>query len=130
MGNDTRIDKWLWAVRLFKTRTLAAAACRDGTVLIGGQPIKPSRDARIGDTLTAKVGEVQRTVKVIGFPRSRVGAKVVPEFMEDLTPEAEFQKAREAAHVPQFAWPKGSGRPTKKNRRLWEKSDPDTSSYN
>lgn len=126
MGNETRIDKWLWAMRLFKTRTLAAAACRDGTVLIGGQPIKPSRDVRVGDIVSAKVAGVQRTVKVIGFPPSRVGAKVVPQFMEDLTPESEFEKAREAARTPQFAWPKGSGRPTKKNRRLWEKFGPDT----
>jgi ribosome-associated heat shock protein Hsp15 len=121
VSHQTRIDKWLWAMRLFKTRTLAAAACRDGRVLIAGQRAKPAREARVGEIISATVAGVQRTVKVIGHPPSRVGAKVVPQFMEDLTPESEFQKARDAARAPQFAWPKGTGRPTKKNRRLWEK---------
>ena len=126
MPNEVRIDKWLWAVRLFKTRSLATAACRDGGVMVGSQPVKPSRDVRIGDMIAAKVGGVQRTLKVIGFPSGRVSAKAVSQFMEDLTPESEFQKARDAARTPQFAWPKGAGRPTKKNRRLWEKFGPDT----
>lgn len=121
MSNETRIDKWLWTVRLFKTRSLAAKACRDGQVLISGQRVKPARVVRVGEIISAKVAGVQRTVKVSGTPPSRVGAKLVPEFMEDLTPESEFQKAREAASSPQFTWSKGAGRPTKKNRRLWEK---------
>lgn len=120
MGNETRIDKWLWAVRLFKTRSLAADVCRDGEVTIGGQQVKPARDIRVGDVISAKTGGVQRTVKVLGFPPSRVGAKLVPEFMEDLTPASEYEKARELASAPQFSWSKGFGRPTKKSRRLWE----------
>jgi ribosome-associated heat shock protein Hsp15 len=123
MGMQNRLDKWLWAMRLFRTRTQAAAACREGRVLIGGQRVKPSREPRVGETIGAVVAGVQRTVKVVGFPPGRVGAKLVPEFMEDLTPAAEFEKAREAAKAPSFAWPKGTGRPTKKNRRLWEKLD-------
>jgi len=121
VSNETRIDKWLWAVRLFKTRSLAADACRDGAVTIGGQRVKPARDVRVGDAISAKAGGVQRTVKVLGFPRSRVGAKLVPGFMEDLTPASEYEKAREAASAPQFSWSKGFARPTKKSRRLWEK---------
>jgi len=122
----TRIDKWLWAVRLFKTRTLAASACRDGQVLVAAQRTKPSRDVHPGEIISAKTGGVQRTVKVLGSPAGRVSAKLVPEFMEDLTPSAEYEKARAAAATtPQFAWPKGTGRPTKKNRRLWEKLGPD-----
>jgi ribosome-associated heat shock protein Hsp15 len=120
MSNEPRIDKWLWAVRLFKTRSLAASACRDGQVLIGGQRVKPARAVHVGEMLGVKVGGVQRTVRVLAFPPGRVGAKLVPEFMEDLTPAAEFEKAREAARLVQFTWPKGTGRPTKKNRRLWE----------
>lgn len=120
MGNETRIDKWLWAVRLFKTRSLAANACRDGEVTIGGQRVKPARDVRAGDVISAKTGGVQRTVRALGFPPSRVGAKLVPEFMEDLTPASEYEKARVAAAAPQFSWSKGFGRPTKKSRRLWE----------
>ena len=128
MGNETRVDKWLWAVRLFKTRSLAASACRDGQVLIGEHRVKPARDLNPGETIGAKVAGVQRTVKVLGFPRSRVAAKAVPEYMEDLTPPAEFEKARAAAARPaQFLWPKGMGRPTKKNRRLWERLDGENS---
>lgn len=121
VNNETRIDKWLWAVRLFKTRSLAAEACRNGHVIIGGQRVKPARDVRVGDLIHAKTGGVPRVVKVLGFPVSRVGAKLVPEFMEDLTPASEYEKAREAAAPPQFSWNKGFGRPTKRSRRLWEK---------
>ena len=116
-----RLDKWLWAVRLFKTRSLAADACRNGHVIIGGQRVKPARDVRVGDLINAKTGGVQRVVKVLGFPASRVGAKLVPDFMEDLTPASEYEKARETPPAPQFSWSKGFGRPTKRSRRLWEK---------
>jgi ribosome-associated heat shock protein Hsp15 len=124
VSNQSRIDKWLWTTRLFKTRTLAAAACRSGGVSIDGPRIKPARELQNGEKISVPVGGVQRTVKVIGFPTSRVGAKAVAQFMEDLTPEAEFEKAREAARAPRPMWPKGMGRPTKKNRRLWEKLGP------
>ena len=124
MSEQARIDKWLWEIRLFKTRTLAATTCRNGHVLIAGQRVKPSREVRPGDTISVLAGGVQRRVKVIGFPPGRVGAKLVGEFMEDLTPEAEFQKARES-RAARPAWPHGVGRPTKKNRRLWEKFGPD-----
>ena len=127
MNSETRIDKWLWAVRLFKTRSLAAAACRDGQVQIGGQRVKPARSVHVGELIMARVGGVQHTVKVLGSPPSRISAKLVPEFMEDLTPAAEYEKARDAARAPQFAWEKGMGRPTKKNRRLWEKFESDAS---
>ena len=121
MANETRIDKWLWAVRLYKTRSIAADACRNGDVLVNGQRVKPSRDVHVGETLTVKTGSVQRTVKVLGFPRSRISAKLVPEFLEDLTPASEYEKAREFKPAPQFNWSKGLARPTKKSRRLWEK---------
>jgi ribosome-associated heat shock protein Hsp15 len=123
MSTQNRLDKWLWTVRLFHTRTQAASACREGRVLIGGQRVKPSREPRAGETVSAVTGGVQRTVKVIGFPTARVGAKRVPEFMEDLTPASEFEKAREAARPAPFSWPRGTGRPTKKNRRLWDRLD-------
>jgi ribosome-associated heat shock protein Hsp15 len=125
VSNQSRIDKWLWTTRLFKTRTLAAAACRSGGVSIVGQRIKPPRELQIGEKISVPMGGVQRTGKVICFPTSRVGAKVVAQFMEDLTPEAEFEKARDAARAPRPMWPKGMGRPTKKNRRLWEKLGPE-----
>jgi ribosome-associated heat shock protein Hsp15 len=120
VSGEARIDKWLWAVRLFKTRTLAADACRAGEVLIAGQRTKPAREVHAGEIISAKAHGVQRTVKVLAVPRSRVGAKLVADFLEDLTPPAEYEKARELAPPPQFTWSKGAGRPTKKSRRLWE----------
>jgi len=116
--DGVRIDKWLWCVRLFKSRTLATAACEAGKVKIDGQPAKPSRNVKIGDVITAAVGRVMRTVKVRQLLEQRVGAPKVPEFMEDLTAPEEFEKARtEAAHAPGLR-PKGSGRPTKRDRRI------------
>ena len=118
--HDCRLDKWLWAVRLYKTRSLAAQACREGRVMIGGQRVKPARAVHVGEIFTAKTGDLLRTVKVLGAPGSRVSAKLVPEFLEDLTPASEFQKQRERLPAA-FTWNQGSGRPTKKDRRLWEK---------
>ncbi len=121
MSDVRRLDQWLWAVRLFKTRALAAAACKDGKVLVNSQPAKPARDVHPGEIISAKAHGVQRTVKALGVPPSRVAAKLVPDFLEDLTPPEEYEKARVAALAPQFQWSKGAGRPTKKSRRMWEK---------
>jgi ribosome-associated heat shock protein Hsp15 len=118
----TRIDKWLWAVRLYKTRSLATEACRAGHVTIGGAAVKPSRDVRPGETIVAKAGEVLRTVRVLAPIERRVGPKMVPEAMEDLTPAEEFLRAvrdREGSGLP--VRPKGAGRPTKKDRRAMER---------
>lgn len=112
-----RIDKWLWAVRIYKTRSLATTACRDGRVTIGGQPVKPSRDARINDLILAKNGDITRTLKVLALLEQRVGAPAVKQFAEDLTPASEFEKKREPILRPFFFRPKGTGRPTKKDRR-------------
>ena len=109
-------------MRLYKTRSLAATACKNGQVLIEAHKVKPSRDLRPGEIVVAKLPLLQRTVRVIGFPASRVGAKLVPEYLEDLTPASEYEKDREyKPPPPQFSWSKGIGRPTKKSRRLWEK---------
>jgi len=115
---EQRIDKWLWAVRLFKTRSLATDACRAGSVSVNAQPAKPSREVRCGETVEVQQGLVHRTLRVIGIARSRVGAGQVPRYCEELTPPAEFEKAR-VARVQQFlARARGSGRPTKRDRRL------------
>jgi ribosome-associated heat shock protein Hsp15 len=110
---DVRIDKWLWCVRLFKSRSLATAACVAGHVRIGGEPVKPSRSVRIGEIVTLPTGHINRTVKVVGPLEQRVGAKLVPNYMEDLTPASEYLKPRESAAA-------GAGRPTKKQRRQME----------
>ena len=115
-GSSVRIDKWLWCVRLYKSRTLATNACEAGKVKIGGQPLKPSRAIREGDVITAVAGEITRTVKVVALLEQRVGAPKVSQFMEDLTPASEFQKR----HEPRAAGfrPKGAGRPTKRDSRI------------
>ncbi len=113
-----RLDKWLWAVRLFKSRSLAADACRAGSVEINDQPAKPARDVKPGEQVTVQQGLVKRTVQVVAIPRSRVGPKLVPEYCTDLTPPDEYEKARTHRVQQLLAREKGSGRPTKRDRRL------------
>ena len=115
-----RLDKWLWAVRIYKTRSLAAAAITGGHVRINGEPVKPAREPRPNDLVTARLDVVLRTLKVLGAPASRVGAKLVPQFAEELTPPEEFAKRRLAnLYPPGFRAP-GAGRPTKRERREME----------
>ena len=116
-----RIDKWLWATRLYKTRTVAAVACKEGKVTIGGQQVKPSREVRVGETICAKTGDVMRTVKVLGLLEKRVGAKQAPDYLEDLTPAEEYLRAMRKVEEGAPQRPKGSGRPTKKERRQLER---------
>jgi ribosome-associated heat shock protein Hsp15 len=113
-----RLDKWLWTVRVFKTRSLATDACRAGSVAVNDQTAKPARDVRAGETVTVKQGLVLRTLRVVGVPRTRVGAKLVANFCADLTPPEELAKARENPVQQLLAREKGSGRPTKRDRRL------------
>ena len=119
-AQPVRIDKWLWAVRLYKSRSLAAEACATGKVQINGSPTKPSRDVKIGDLITAVTGEIKKSVKVISPLEKRVGAKLVDQFYEDLTPASEYSKLTEKNFQPFAFRPKGSGRPTKKQRRSIE----------
>jgi ribosome-associated heat shock protein Hsp15 len=115
--DGVRVDKWLWAVRLYKTRALAADACKRGGVLVNGLPAKPSRDVHIGETVQAKTGQITRTVKVAGLIEQRVGAAIAREHAEDLTPPEEYNKPREPDYSRGIVRPKGAGRPTKKDRR-------------
>jgi|SRR2546423_15667648 len=115
---SVRIDKWLWAVRLYKSRSLATGACNAGHVKIGGTNVKPSRNVHAGEKITLLAGRVHRTVRVIALQDQRVGAKVVSQFLEDLTPLEEYARARDDAARVHF--PKGLGRPTKKQRRQLE----------
>ncbi len=112
-----RLDKWLWAVRLFRTRPLAAAACRAGEVTIDDRPLKPARDVRPGETIHVRQGVMRRTVVVLAVPPSRVGAARVPEFLEDRTPPEERQKVKEQAIQHLLARERGTVRPTKRDRR-------------
>ncbi|MFI5337476.1 MAG: RNA-binding S4 domain-containing protein [Opitutales bacterium] len=115
--DDTRLDKWLWAVRVFKTRAEAASVCRNGRVQVNGLDAKPGRDVHAGETVTARIGMITRTLKIVGFPRSRVAAKLLPAFVTDLTPAAEYERAKQAGIEHLLARERGRGRPTKKDRR-------------
>lgn len=115
--SQMRVDKWLWAVRVFKTRSQAIAACHAGHVKVGGQPLKPSREVRVGDVLEAYASRVQRTVRVRALLDHRVGPPLVSQFLEDLTPPAAYERARAEARATVAHFPRGWGRPTKKDRR-------------
>jgi ribosome-associated heat shock protein Hsp15 len=116
-----RLDKWLWAVRLYKTRSRAIAACHAGHVRIDGQRVKPSRPVRLGEIIEARTGEITRRYRVLDRLERRVSAKLVPQYAEDLTPEKEYLRPREARLDPFFRRPKGAGRPTKRDRRLLDR---------
>ena len=112
-----RIDQWLWAVRIFRTRSLATDACRAGSVTVNGQAAKASRDVRPGELVIVRLGLIQRTLKVLAVPPARVGAKLVGGYCEDQTPAAESERARSQRVQQLLARAKGSGRPTKRDRR-------------
>lgn len=112
-----RLDRWLWAVRVYKTRALATAACRAEHVEINGALAKPARHVRAEETVTVRQGLVTRTLLVRGVPTSRVGAKLVAEFCTETTPAAEWEKARVHRVQQVLARDKGAGRPTKRDRR-------------
>lgn len=117
-----RIDKWLWAVRLYKTRALAAAACRAGHVEIAGARVKPAREVHIGEMVRSQHGEITRTTRVVGLIENRVSAVLARQYAEDLTPASEYEKRLVPALKPLALRPKGSGRPTKKDRRVMERA--------
>ena len=108
-------------MRVFRSRSLASDACRAGSVAVNEVPAKPSREVRPGETVTVKLGLMVRTLRVVGVPRSRVGAKLVAEFCADLTPPAEREKGRERSVQQMLERERGSGRPTKRDRRLLDR---------
>ena len=116
-----RIDRWLWAVRVFRTRSAAIEGCRAGHVKIGGERVKPAREVRIGEVISVRVGAVTRTLRVVSLLDRRVGAKHVSEYLEDLTPPEERPKTRVAEAGPRPVRDRGLGRPTKRDRRLLDR---------
>ena len=115
--NEPRLDKWLWAVRLFKTRTQASEACRGGLVKFNGEPAKPARDVRVGDVFEVRLDGLRKTVKVRALLDRRVGAKLVDQYLEDLTPAAEYMRHLQSKAQTPFKREPGAGRPTKRERR-------------
>ena len=116
-----RLDKWLWAVRVYKKRSDATEACRGSAVRLNETIAKPSAKVRIGSTIVARTRVLTRTLHVTGLTEKRVGAALVPNFLEDKTPKSEYEKARVKQANARIFSHKGSGRPTKKNRRDIEK---------
>ena len=125
--DDIRIDKYLWAIRAFKTRNEAAEACKGGKVKVAGVAVKPSRAVQVGDVLQVRKGIVTYTYKVLQPLEQRVGAKLVPQYAEDLTPESELEKLRAPVESFFLSRDRGAGRPTKKDRRdieqIWDALD-------
>ena len=112
-----RIDKYLWAVRLFKTRSLAANMVKTGKVIINGEPVKPSKEMKVGDVFSIKKNTALFTYEVVDVLDKRVGAKLVENYLRDITPVEEIEKYKEYQLAQRTYREMGYGKPTKKDRR-------------
>jgi ribosome-associated heat shock protein Hsp15 len=117
MAEKLRIDKYLWAIRAFKTRTLAADACKAGRVKLDGNNTKPSHEIKLGEVYSISKGIERKVIKVTGFLENRVDAKTAVNFYEDITPVEQTQAFKSMFHAPVLIRDRGTGRPTKKDRR-------------
>lgn len=122
--DSVRIDKYLWAIRVYKTRSDATDACNGNKVQINSVNAKASKAVKVGDLITARKGIVQLQYKVLQLSENRMGAQLVPDFAENLTPESELAKLHAPVETFFIKRDRGSGRPTKKERReldaLWD----------
>ena len=117
---EVRIDKWLWATRIFKTRTIATDACKKGRITIGGTNVKASRMIRVGEVIQVRKPPITFSFKVLALTQNRMGAKLVPEYMENVTTADQYE-IMEMTRLSGFLdRSKGTGRPTKKDRRELE----------
>ncbi|WP_019035643.1 RNA-binding S4 domain-containing protein [Prevotella amnii] len=120
MSDIARIDKWLWAARIFKTRSLAANACKNGRVTVSGVSRKPSHNIKVGDVVSVKKAPITYSFKVLKTIEQRVGAKLIPEVYENVT-DAKQYELLEMSRISGFVdRARGTGRPTKKERRAME----------
>ncbi|MBN2635924.1 MAG: RNA-binding S4 domain-containing protein [Prolixibacteraceae bacterium] len=117
MENQVRVDKWIWAVRIFKTRSQATEACKKGHVLIDDLPVKPSRHIRIGEKILVKKPPYARRFSVKSLADKRMSANLVPDFAEDVTTPEEIALQETHRNMRWISREKGTGRPTKKERR-------------
>lgn len=118
MSENVRIDKYLWAIRAFKTRSEAADACNGNKVQIDGTNAKASKAVKPGNLITVRKGPVQYSYRVLQLTESRMGASLVPQFAENLTPESELSKLHAPVETMFLKRDRGTGRPTKKERRV------------
>ena len=120
VSEEARIDKWLWAARIYKTRSLAADACKNGRVTIEGMNVKPSRQVKAGEVVSVKKPPVTYSYRILKCIEQRVGAKLVPEVYENVTDPKQYELL-EMSRISGFvARQRGTGRPTKKERRAME----------
>jgi ribosome-associated heat shock protein Hsp15 len=117
LAESVRIDKWMWAVRLFKTRSQATEACRKGRVEIGNLPVKPSREIRVGEIIKIRRQPINRSYKVLALSEKRMSAKLTENFLEDVTPPEELEIPEIQKQMNWIMRERGSGRPTKRDRR-------------
>jgi len=114
---ETRVDKYLFAVRIYKTRSIAADACKKGRITMGGAQLKPSRTFHIGDTFSVRKGPITYTYRILQLAENRMGAKLVPNYLQDITAPDQKELLELARMAGQSGRDRGTGRPTKKDRR-------------
>lgn len=112
-----RIDKFLWSIRFYKTRSIASEEIRKNRVSIGGTIVKSSKEVRVGDTVTIRKNQIEYKINIIGIPQSRVGAKLVPMYVKDMTDTEQYDVLKMKRLQQNYYRVKGEGRPTKKDRR-------------
>ncbi len=112
-----RVDKYLWCLRYFKTRSLATKACKKGAIKVNGSAVKPSRDVFPGDSIGLRKNQIHYSFEVINLPKSRLGPKLVDLFRKDTTPKEAFENKELLKYSKSYYHKKGVGRPTKKDRR-------------
>jgi ribosome-associated heat shock protein Hsp15 len=118
---SVRLDKWLWAIRAYKTRSLATEACKGGRIKISGVAAKASRDLKIGDIIEFKAGSLNKKIKVTQLLKNRVNAKLAVQNYEDLTPAEEYERLELINQMNVGKRDRGTGRPSKRDRRDIEK---------
>ncbi|MBU3011994.1 RNA-binding S4 domain-containing protein [Polaribacter vadi] len=121
-----RIDKYLWCIRTFKTRSIATNACKKGQVKIDNKNVKPSKEVFGNELILVRKNQINYQIKVLDLPESRVGAKLADLYRKDITPKEEFQKNELLKYAKDYYRKKGTGRPTKKDRRDIEGYTEDT----
>lgn len=120
MPKEVRIDKWIWAMRIFKTRTIAAEACKKGRVMVGDVAVKPSRTIKPGDIVSVRKPPVTYSFRVKAVTENRLGAKLVPDYMENITPQSQLDLLDVIKISGFIDRRKGLGRPTKREGRQLE----------
>lgn len=112
-----RVDKYLWCVRYYKSRSIATEACKQGKVRVNEQIVKPSREVYASDKISVRKNQINYLIEVLDTPKSRIGAKLSSLYVKDITPKEEFEKLELLKYSQDYYRKKGTGRPTKKDRR-------------